>query len=41
MVTKRYSIAKKQRKLVNTDTHQEDTLYQVFYDDPRPSLDVL
>jgi hypothetical protein len=33
MVTKRYSIAKKQRKLVNT-------LYQVDCDDPQPSSDV-
>jgi hypothetical protein len=40
MVTKRYSVGKNQRKLVNADIHQENTLYQVDCDDPRPSSDV-
>jgi hypothetical protein len=40
MVTKHYSVARKQRKLVNADKHQEDTPYQVYCDDPQPSSDV-
>ena len=40
MVNKRYSIAKKQRTIVNANRHQNDTMYQVDGDDPRPSSDV-
>ena len=40
MATKRYSVAKKQRKLVNANIHQEDILYQVDCYVPRPSSDV-
>jgi hypothetical protein len=34
MVTKRFSVSKKQGKLMNADRHHEDTLYQVDCDDP-------
>jgi hypothetical protein len=40
MVNKHYSIAKKQRTIVNANRHQNDTMYQVDGDDPRPSSDV-
>jgi hypothetical protein len=40
MVNKRYSVAKKQRTIVNVNRHQNDTMYQVDGDDPRPSSDV-
>jgi hypothetical protein len=40
MVNKRYSVAKKQRTIANANRHQEDTMYQVDCDDPRPSSDV-
>ena len=40
MVNKRYSVAKKQRTIANENRHQEDTMYQVDCDDPRPSSDV-
>jgi hypothetical protein len=40
MVNKRYSFAKKQRTIVNANRHQNDTMYQVDCDDPRPSSDV-
>jgi hypothetical protein len=33
MVNKRYSIAKKQRTIVNANRHQNDTMYQVDCDD--------
>jgi hypothetical protein len=39
-VNKRYSVAKKQRTIVNANIHQNDTMYQVDCDDPRPSSDV-
>jgi hypothetical protein len=39
MVNKRYSVAKKQRTIMNANRHQEDTMYQVDCDDPRPSSD--
>jgi hypothetical protein len=34
MVNKRYSVAKKQRTIMNANRHQEDTIYQVDCDDP-------
>ena len=40
MVNKRYSVAKKQRTIVNANIHQEDIMYQVDCDDLRSSSDV-
>jgi hypothetical protein len=34
MVNKRYSVAKKQRTIVNASIHQNGTMYQVDCDDP-------
>ena len=40
MVKKRYSVAKKQRTIVNAKGHQNDTMYHMDCDDPQPSSDV-
>jgi hypothetical protein len=40
MVNKGYSVAKKQRTIVNANRHQEDKMYQLDCDDQRPSSDV-
>jgi hypothetical protein len=40
MVNKCYSVAKKQRTIVNANIHQEDIMYQVDCDDLRSSSDV-
>jgi hypothetical protein len=40
MVNKRYSVAKKQRTIENANRHQNDTMYQVDCDEPRPSSNV-